>query len=262
MSTEPLVHGITLNRKTPNVDFGTKAFWEKPFHEMYALLPFPTLWAGLIVILEHMDDPSLDERIRQKIINLKDFDTVREGLQIAAGLYYPGRSTIELAAFVDNWRADYTGPIRPLQEHNRVNTRKTLVHEVGHYYDDKVGFKNNTRDDVSRLLYNRFMELSLPQTSSVAENFAEHFRAANGCNDTRGKFSDNNVANLNPGLISLLRCMFWLSLSLRNRWVVSLVPTDFGVMFQTWIGLGWKWRYINHVNWRQQEYNGRTWVDL
>lgn len=259
-TTDSLPFNGELNRDAaglPVYAVGTVEFWSQPVHEMYPQHPFKAFWAKLILNARHADSPAVQAELDQGIANEADYDLKKPGCQRAAGLY----KGLDLGIFIPVVPSYDGDKPRQIYEPDRIRARGVVSHETGHFHDDMCGAWTN-RDDVTRLITARFLELRPGQGQNEVEDWAEVFRAVMGTNDTRGTYSDGNPANISPELRALMRCGYWLAESLRGRWVCSLVPKPGGVMYQTFIGLGWRWRWISDADWHSEEHNGSTWVKI
>ncbi|MGV3526563.1 MAG: hypothetical protein ACO1RX_20260 [Candidatus Sericytochromatia bacterium] len=262
--TDQLVHQASLTRYPmghPD-ELGALSFWNQTLQQMYGQHPFPAFMDELDLILYHMDHPELDRMTAQRLANLQDFDTNAPGCQTAAGLYHH-KDRLELGLFPYSWQADYTGPARGIPESSRLAARKTLCHEAGHFHADLCRFKHND-DDISRLLTNQFLNLRPHKAAgdNEDEDWAEVFRAILGSDETRGMFSDGQPFSPTAELRSLMRCAYWLAGNLRGCWVANLTPGAGGCMFQLWVGLGWRWRWVSAEDWHSEEWTGSSWVRI
>lgn len=261
MDSQTIVHGITFNRDSaglPADAVGTPEFWEQPFHEMYAQHPFQAFWKALTLTVRHIDSKAIQEEINQGIANEEDFDPNKPGYQRAAGLY-KGLSKGLYIPIRPYAVGEYP---RPVSLADLIRSRGVVDHESGHFHDDMSRAWSNA-DDITRLSESVFMAIRPGQGQNKVEDWAECFRAVFGSDDARGKFSDNSPADsITPELHSFMRCVWWLSVALKDRWVVSLVPKSTGVMYQTWVGLGWRWRWVSAQDWHVEEHNGSGWVRI
>jgi len=258
--TTTLNFGTTLTRwpiSHPDT-LQSPIFWQKPLDEMYAQMPFPSLWQPLRLHVFHMDHPELDARIGRRTPCLEDYAPDQPGFQVAAGLQMD--FDVAIALFPTGYTTGvYTGPERALSASSCAAGRKVMAHEAWHYAFFMCRYGHLANDDVSRLNTTRFRELRPRQAENEYEDAAETGRAVLGCNETRGTFSDGKPFTASPELYALLRCMYQLTASLKGAWVASYAPQAGGIMYQFWAGFGWKWRFISSHDWRQQEWNGSTW---
>lgn len=260
MTQDTLPYGVILIRFNVGPDInevGTLSFWTEILHQLYAQMPFPSLWNKLKLSVWHMDHSTLDEMFRQGRACLQDYDTATPGYQVAVGLY-TGNGELAIAIFPANWQADYTGPARPLTEDARIYGRKVWSHEAGHFYFDQSNY-GKFLDDISRILTQWFRANRPKQTENEHEDGAEVYRAVCGSEDVRGTFSDDKPFTPKPELRSFIRCMFWMAANLRGCWVQSVTPGTSGVMYQIWVGLGWEWRWVSADDWHSEKWTGTAW---
>lgn len=234
-------------------EFGTPEQLSEPINEFYGLVPFPDAINELEHIkIYHMDHPELRARRAAGQYTPLDLDLNKSGFQNVIGFHF--LKIIELGVYPTGWHPDYVGPARHLPESALAMSIGCLLHELGHFYQ----WICNSSGDIDRLINARLDEYESGQTqaSNRREWFAETVLAS-----VRGVYSDDNPADIPPGLYSLVRCMFWLSRALKNRIVVNLNPGNTGVMFQTVVNGTYRWRFYKWVNWRQYEWDGSQWGD-
>jgi hypothetical protein len=241
MNVTTIAHGATLNRYPidSNPDsVGTVQLWERPVHEIYAALPFAGLFRGLTVEALHIDRPEAEP--------LRNYSAV--------GLSWPGQRRIQFSVHAT----------RPPEL-----AALTFAHEFGHFHQHECRLKLSSPepDDITREI-RRIWDARRPgQGHNTAEDWAEVFRAVAGCDQTRGTYSDNKRAALAPELVSLMRCAYWLSLTLQGQRVESLQPGQGGCLYRLrtsagWLGFGdvWRWRWIDAITFRSQEWDGQKWI--
>lgn len=265
MDIQTLNFGTTLIRNhvgpDPN-ECGSKDFWQSPLNGLFAQMRFPGLHAKLKLSATHMDHSSQDIMTANRQPCLQDYDPNTPGYQVAAGLY-TGAGNLAIGLFPANWTPEYAGPLRPLTDAARSAARGVLSHEFGHFYADMSRYARN-EDDISRLNTARFRELRPHQAAgdNEHEDLAETYRLICGADGDRGTFSDGKAFNPSPELRSTIRCLYWLACNLQGAWVCSLVPQAGGVMYQVWLGLGWKWRWVSADDWHSQEWDGQQWKKI
>lgn len=225
-----------------------KAHKPIPFNDIYSVLKRIELF--------NMDADELDRRTANGVLNVQDLDPNKSGYQNVLGFHLEG--LIQIGVYPNPWTPDYTGPPRPLPLSAKATSLKCLIHEIGHFYQWVCRVMRGT-DDISRLLTAHFerFEAGQTQASNFFEWFAEIFHHI-----VTGSFSDGKVETLPPELVQLMRCSFYLSKALENRWVISLKPTPTGVMFQTWVGFGWRWRWYSAGEWQLKEWDGQSWNNI
>lgn len=232
-----IAHNVTLNRYPldGNPDsVGTVALWERPVHEIYAQMPFPTLFSGLTVEAIHVDTPQGAELKRRN----------------AAGLAWSGG--LRLIQFsVSPTRTPETAVL-------------TFAHEFGHFYQFECGLKldSNETTQINAHIRTHWDAMKPGQGHNDKEDWAEVCRAVFGCNRTRGTYSNDAPASIRPELRSLIRCAYWLSLTLASKSVHSITPKAGGVMYQALLNDGWRWRWIDANSFRSQEWTGTQWIQI
>jgi len=261
--TTALAYGVTLIRWPISAadTLQPPAFWQTSLHQLYAQLPFPGLWEPLELNVCHMDHPQLDRFVAERRPCLEDYDPATPGAQVAAGLQ--ALNWIWIGVFPPGWTAGvHTGPERAVSLAHCQAARKVLAHEAGHYYFGRCRYGHAADDDVSRRATAAFRLLRPQQTANEYEDAAETYRAICGDDETRGTFSDGKAFTPRPELRSLVRCLYWLTASLKGCWVASLEPKADWVWFQVWIGTSWRWRCVHATTYEQQEWNGSAWVRI
>lgn len=240
-----IAHGVRLNRYPidGNPDsVGTHELWARPIHEIYAQMPFPTLFNGLTVEVAHIDT--------------------------AVGAELKARNAAGLA-----W-----GWLRKIQfsvHANRPPEKAVLTfsHEFGHFYQWECRLKLDSEeaDEITRHIRFHWDAMKPGQGHNDKEDWAEVCRAVFGCNRTRGTYSDDEPAKISSELRSLIRCAYWLSLSLASKPVSNISPRDGGVMYCVWDESklpdadekeGWRWRWLNENSFRSQEWTGKQWIQI
>lgn len=257
--TNALKFGVNLIRNSighPD-ELGSPAFWQVEWDQLYAQMPFPTLHGNTRFEVWHMNHPDLAKAINKP--NLLDYDTVKDGCQVAAGLYLGGQKRLQIGVFPDNWQSNQTSP-STITEANRAKAKGVLSHEFGHLYADQCGLFSN-RNQISAELTRCFRALRPRQTENEHEDFAEVYRAVCGVDSARGYFSDNKRAVMYPELMTLIRAAFWLSGNLANQSISDLAFTG---DYATWSTSGWwlsKTYYRVHAKTYQWErWTGSAWV--
>ena len=248
--------GLFLHRWSvgPIDEIGTVEDYAQAIWKAYIPAPFPSMFAGLTKFEAiNQDHEELDKRTAQGVYNTQDLDPNKSGFQNVLAFHLQG--WIQLGIYPSPWTPDYTGPARPITAAARASTLKCVVHEIGHYYQFACNVDRGT-DDVSRLMTAMFkgFESGQTQASNFAEWFAEVFHHI-----ATGAFSDGVKANLPPELVQLMRCAYFLSVALKNRSVKDLTPHPTGIMYQTWVGFGWRWRWYSAIDWKQKEHDGSQW---
>lgn len=232
-----IAHGVTLNRYPldGNPDsVGTHELWARPVHEIYAQMPFPTLFNGLTVEAIHRDTPRGAELKKRNAVGL----AWSGGLRLIQFSVYDGRPP-ETAVL-------------------------TFSHEFGHFYQWECRLKldSDEMDDITRHLRAHWDAMKPGQGHNDKEDWAEVCRAVFGCNRTRGTYSNDAPASIRPELRSLIRCAYWLSLTLASKKVHSIIPQANGVMYQAWLNDGWRWRWLDASSFRSQEWTGTQWIQI
>lgn len=238
-----IAHNVTLNRYPLNSNpdsVGTIALWERPVHEIYAQMPFRGLFSGLTVESIHIDTP--------EGAGLKERN--------AAGLAWSGG--MRLIQFS-------VSPTRIPEQ-----AVLTFSHEFGHFYqfECRLDLYGSEADDITRKIREQWDLLRPQQGHNAREDWAEVCRAVFGADAVRGTYSDNKRAEISPQLRSLIRCAYWLSLSLRGAFVNKITPLTNGVQYCVWdesklpdvsAGKGWRWRWISEKTFQSQEWDGKNW---
>lgn len=232
-----IAHNVILNRyplDNNSDSVGTVVQWEKPIHDIYAQMPFPSLFSGLTVEAIHRDTPQGAE--------LKNRN--------AAGLAW-------------------SGGLRLIQfsvHENRTPEQAvlTLSHEFGHFYQFECRLKldSSETDQITALIAEQWNTLRPFQTQATKEDWAEVCRAVFGADAVRGTYSDGKRASISTELRSLVRCAYWLSLVLKGLHVYKIKPTASGVQYCAWLNNGWRWRWISQTDFQSKEWNGKEWIAI
>ncbi|PIQ23670.1 hypothetical protein COW36_06600 [bacterium (Candidatus Blackallbacteria) CG17_big_fil_post_rev_8_21_14_2_50_48_46] len=266
-------HGVILHRYfigDSADEVGSAAFWDQHIKELFAQHPFTDYWAGLDLQIWHMDSPRLDEMRAQGLVNLEDFDLVKAGCQVAAGLFF-SKDRLDLGVFPPGYQADSVSPNK-LTVTNLNDARRTLSHEAGHFHAMMSGY-GSTSAFISKELTRCFSELRPPQAQNEGECWAEVYRAFMGSDEVRGTFSDGvqYTPAQNLRLFNLMRAAYWLQGNLNQRIIDRLQVSnslcfwqDFSLqnqLFQApklvsngWFGVDANW---NKHKWSQNKTTGQ-----
>lgn len=229
-----IAHNVTLNRYPldGNPDsVGTVAQWEKPIHDIYAQMPFPSLFNGLTVEAIHRDTPEGAELKKRN----------------AAGLAWSGGQRLIQFSVHDNRSPE--------------QAVLTFSHEFGHFYqfECRLSLTASETDDITARIREQWDIMRPHQTESTREDWAEVCRAVFGADAVRGTYSDGKQSRITPELRALIRCAYWLSLSLQGLHVYKIKPQAGGVQYCAWINGGWRWRFISEKTFQSQEWDGQKW---
>jgi hypothetical protein len=244
----------------PADELGTRNFWNGLLWELWQQMNFTGVYKGLRLCIYHMDHPEQTKRVAEKRICLKDLVPSTPAYEGGAGLY-EWSGELGVAVYPDNYTDVYSGPARPITAGNVSRASGVISHEFGHNYFARSRYGENS-DDVARLQTANYNKYRSFQADNVHENGAEDFKVICGTVAQRGKFSDGKAYTPSPELYATIRCLFWLAGNLKSAWVPNLKPINGGVMYQAWFGLGFEWRFVSAYDFKQQKYNGSTWVNI
>lgn len=251
----------------PETECGTLEQWQNKFDGLFGQNPYPDLFKYFTLGAYNMDHPNLDWMTANRVPCLQDYDVNQPGNQVAAGLFKGIQNNIgilDIGFFPDNWTADYSGPARPISAASIQSGLNVTDHEFGHYVAARSRMLGSANDDISKKQTASFRSLRPHQAAAdnEDEDFAESYRAINGSDECRGKFSDNKPFSPTPELRSMIRGCYALSANLAGCWIANYTPSMGGVMYQVWIGFGWKWRWLNTESFTSQEWDGSKWKSI
>ena len=227
---------------------GTVDFWKYAIMQLYDQMPFPTLWKGIEMEIWDMNCPDL---INSTKATLLDYDLSQSGNQSAVGLYF-GNKRLALGIYhnIDRIYGDHLD-----------YSRQALPHEFGHLYADMCGFTKDI-SNIEKELTQQFRNLRPHQSENEHEDYAETYRAILGTDVVRNKFSDGKIYYYNPTIKTLLKCSYWLSQNLKDKFISDFTLFD-GWCRWTQYERSW-WNTITTYyalteNWDQFKWDGSTW---
>ena len=227
-----LTYGVILHRYYIGIspdEVGSISFWDQAVRELYAQINIPFMWEGLNLHIWHMGHPELDKRRALGEVTLEDYDLSKEGNQVAAGLFWD-KSRLELGVFPPNYLPTAVA-FYPVEDSARAFAKRTLSHEVGHYYSMLCGYQRNANYIQTRIT-EEFNNLRPNHAHNSEEDFAEVFRALFGIDEVRGYFSDNVSYKAPEKLYTLMKTGYWLVGNLSNKIITNLTFNDMDVTWQ------------------------------
>ena len=247
-------HGVALHRypapgQVHPDTLGSEQFWAAPVHQMYAQMPYGGLFNALELNIWHDKNTTLEAiAAAQSEPSVLDYDLSTPGNQRAAGLHWPTLKRI------DQLVSDTMTPDK---------ARNAFSHEFGHRYQHACGLSLYTPETShARRALRLWWDTNRPrQGHNSGEDWAEVYRAACGCDNTRGTYSNGAPAGLSLQMRSFIRGAYYFS-------HVTPVIADFSVgdFFIQWRQeQGWftsEWRYLNTNNFTLYAWRNGAWIRI
>ena len=237
--------GIILTRKylgDSADEVGSIDQWNEVFSEIYAHIPYKSVWKGLRVNAINMDSELLDEESKRNASNLQDYDTKKEGYQVAAGLYF-NRERLDIAFFPLFWTIEPVDYDREITDRKRQDALNNFAHEFGHHLARISGIV--TGGSVIRNELNKhYMNVKTTFNDSIGEGIAEEIRAFFGDSETFGTLSNKVPLKIedHPKLYTLLRVMYPIQAHLASKNIAKTLLWDKEFL---WNEVGFKYTDID-----------------